>query len=286
MERVSSNNSYRTVKTDSSGNPYSASLVNGSWITGVSGKMPSALDNSAVSAFHNGTDAVKTSFDQLRSMFDRAKSEGLVPAVVSDLKSFSGDVKKAVYGDNEPSGYWQTVMENASLPSVNLSSSSGSARASSGFGLNQDASAPVENPMQWYIDLINQTTDKNNAWSAEQAQKQMDFQERMARNAHQYEVEDLKAAGLNPILSASGGNGASAPSGAMATPDTSNTRLLAELSLANLDSIGNSAVQLASASGSRSANSFKNKLFGIAEKYVLPTMARVAATAVTKKIFG
>lgn len=51
-------------------------------------------------------------------------------------------------------------------------------------------------------------------FSAEQAQKQMDFQERMSNTSYQRAVADLEAAGLNPMLLYSNLSGSSSPSGA------------------------------------------------------------------------
>lgn len=76
-------------------------------------------------------------------------------------------------------------------------------------------------------------------YNSQEAQKNRDWQERMSSTSHQREVRDLIAAGLNPVLSVTGGSGAavtsgamassSAPSGAMGSVDNSATGAVAGL---------------------------------------------------------
>lgn len=70
--------------------------------------------------------------------------------------------------------------------------------------------------------------------SAQQAEKQMAFQERMSSTAHQRQMADMRKAGLNPILSAKYG-GASTPAGQQApVPNRMERALNSAQQLANL----------------------------------------------------
>lgn len=65
-----------------------------------------------------------------------------------------------------------------------------------------------------------------NQQNSANSQRQMDFQREMSNSAHQREVDDLRKAGLNPILSA-GGQGASTPQGSMANNENPVANMMA-----------------------------------------------------------
>ena len=84
----------------------------------------------------------------------------------------------------------------------------GVAQANSAFNAEQ---AKVQR------DWTEQMTAKQMEFNAGEAAKNRQWQEMMSNTAHQREVRDLMAAGLNPVLSAMNGNGAAVGSGATAS---------------------------------------------------------------------
>lgn len=130
---------------------------------------------------------------------------------------------KKAYTAIDNAGNLHYAFDNATLQSIVQ-------KANVAFSDQQSAKA--------YNQALEQSS-ANNQFNADQAQKQMDFQERMSSTAHQREVKDLIAAGLNPVLSANGG--ASTPAGASASADTSTASLKAQMYMQQL----NAGVQLA-----------------------------------------
>lgn len=59
--------------------------------------------------------------------------------------------------------------------------------------------------------LRRQAATRQMAFEAASARQMMDFQRQMANTAHQRQIQDLKKAGLNPILSARYGGAAAPP---------------------------------------------------------------------------
>lgn len=103
--------------------------------------------------------------------------------------------------------------------------------------ISQSNSAAAANETN--VNIANAT----NLWNADQAQKNREFQERMSSTAHQRQVKDLRAAGLNPILAATGGASSPAGSAPTANAPTVNPVNRGEAVAAGLKSISSSALQ-------------------------------------------
>lgn len=142
----------------------------------------------------------------------------------------------------------------------------------------------------FYQDLVTQTA-LNNAFNASQADINRDWQEYMSGTSHQREVQDLIAAGLNPVLSANSGSTWQSVGNATADAGAANLAATwlnnqASLEMSKISAQAQVAAASSAASIAAAATRYAAETSAEAAKYSAPASVKVSAGPVDFSVSG
>ena len=130
--------------------------------------------------------------------------------------------------------------------------------------------------------LSNENTAKTFDFNSKEAQKERDWSKMMSDTSHQREVDDLKRAGINPVLSANGGASAYSASSASGTADNSAVGVLASIYETKLNNKNAAKIS----AQTNKANLKQTKINAAAQKYASDQAYAAARLQYEASLYG